>query len=104
MRKVDLGCRVGREAGGPRDSVQSRDAMWACLIFVPEQFSMFRKKIGKKKPAAIFHKRMVPSRMLLVQRLPVLSPGGRGPLGSLLAGEWVAGGRSVASSLPALQE
>lgn len=38
MGKVDLGARVGREAGGPSDLVQSRDTMWACLIFVPEQF------------------------------------------------------------------
>lgn len=53
MRKVGLGCRVGRGAGGPSDSVQSRDAMWACLIFVPEQFSMFRKRKKKKEKSLL---------------------------------------------------
>lgn len=54
------------EAGRPRDSVQSRDTMWACLIFVPEQFSMFRGGKWKNNTAAVFHKCMVPFRMLLV--------------------------------------
>lgn len=90
MRKVGLGCRMGRGAGGPSDSVQSRDAMWACLIFVPEQLSMFRKrkKKGKKKkrkktccnfPQGVW----CPWGCCW---LGVEAPGGRGPSGSLLPG------------------